>query len=426
VVRAGRAATCHGWRAAFALALSYPEPEKSGDSGRRRCETALMLTRGPQVAWLYGPPGVGKSTTGWALYDQFTAAGLTTAYVDIDQVGMCYPPHDSDPDRHHIKARSAGQVLENFRAAGAQRIVVSGVLEPRAFIIYLDQLRGVDVTFCRLTVGLEELRRRNLERGGRDREDLAQAVREAVDLDHSDLVHPVIDTQDTTVEEATRRVAALLGADVETCITDASRVDVRSSALDGYRPALAAGRVIFICGPTGVGKSAVAWELFTRLRAAGRTAGFVDLAQIGFLSPGRPEDPDHVRLKSANLAALWDTFAAAGADHVVVNGSIASEYEVQAYRAVLPHAEVTICRLTADEPSLRSRVFERRLGEGLPLAGDNLKGQPDDKLHVLLHEAARMDQLLNASDLGDVLIDTTGASIDGVATAIAHEAHLNI
>lgn len=106
---------------------------------------------------------------------------------------------------------------------------------------------------------------------------------------------------------------------------------------------------------------------------------------------------NHLRVKAANLAALWDRFGAAGADHVVVNGPIASEDVVQAYRAVLPHADVMICRLVADEASLRQRVFERRLGEGPPLAGDNLVGQPDDVLHSAVQQAARIDRLLNAS-----------------------------
>jgi adenylylsulfate kinase-like enzyme len=92
-----------------------------------------MRTRGPQVVWIYGPPGVGKSTMGWALFDQFTAAGLSTAYVDIDQAGMCYPPQESDPERHHVKARNVGRVLKKLpsrwraeerrlRCVGATRI----------------------------------------------------------------------------------------------------------------------------------------------------------------------------------------------------------------------------------------------------------------------------------------------------------------
>ena len=43
------------------------------------------------VLWLCGPPGAGKSTVGWAIYSQLVQSGLQTAYVDIDQLGICYP-----------------------------------------------------------------------------------------------------------------------------------------------------------------------------------------------------------------------------------------------------------------------------------------------------------------------------------------------
>jgi adenylylsulfate kinase-like enzyme len=44
------------------------------------------------VFWLYGPSGVGKTTTAWALYEQLAREGVRTGYVDIDQLGMCYAP----------------------------------------------------------------------------------------------------------------------------------------------------------------------------------------------------------------------------------------------------------------------------------------------------------------------------------------------
>jgi hypothetical protein len=47
-------------------------------------------------------------------------------------------------------------------------------------------------------------------------------------------------------------------------------------------------------------------------------------------------------------------------------------------------------------------------------------------LHTVVQEAARMDQLLTASGLGDVLFDTAGMSIAEAAAAIARESHLGI
>ena len=43
------------------------------------------------VLWLCGPPGVGKSTVGWAIYSQLIQSGLQTAYVDIDQLELVIP-----------------------------------------------------------------------------------------------------------------------------------------------------------------------------------------------------------------------------------------------------------------------------------------------------------------------------------------------
>lgn len=379
------------------------------------------------AVWIYGPPGVGKSTTGWVLFDQFARGGLDSAYVDIDQLGMCYPPQDSDPDRNHVKARNVGRVLRNFQAAGAERCVVSGVLDPNAFSIYRDQLRGFDVDFFRLTVGHGELRRRNLERGGRDQEDVEQAIREAIDLDSSDLGHPTINTEATTPEQVSHRIASEVDSPLAAPVSaDGPSADCRSSALYEIDPAKASGRVIFISGATGVGKSAVAWELFARLRSAGHTASFVDLAQIGFLRSDRLGVTDHLRLRTANLASLWDTFVAAGADHMVVHGLIGSQDEVESYKTGLPQADITLCRLTAEEPILRQRVFERRHGGPAPLAGDNLIGQPDEVLKAAAQNATRMIRELNASAIGDVVVDTTGVSIANAASAIAHEVRLDI
>lgn len=35
-------------------------------------------------------------------------------------------------------------------------------------------------------------------------------------------------------------------------------------------------RVLWLCGPSGVGKSSVGWEMFTQLSRMGVKAGFVD------------------------------------------------------------------------------------------------------------------------------------------------------
>ena len=82
------------------------------------------------IAWFCGPPGVGKTTLGWAVYQRLRSAGVRACYVDADQVGMCHPESANDPGWHVMKTRNVAALRENFEAAGATRFVVSGVVDP--------------------------------------------------------------------------------------------------------------------------------------------------------------------------------------------------------------------------------------------------------------------------------------------------------
>jgi adenylylsulfate kinase-like enzyme len=50
-----------------------------------------------------------------------------------------------------------------------------------------------------------------------------------------------------------------------------------------YADAVARGRVPFpwLCGPSGVGKSAVGYEIFQQVRRSGIKASFMDFDQLG-------------------------------------------------------------------------------------------------------------------------------------------------
>ena len=43
--------------------------------------------------------------------------------------------------------------------------------------------------------------------------------------------------------------------------------------------------VLWLCGPPGIGKSTVGWEIFTQLTQAGIEAGYVDIDQLGICIP---------------------------------------------------------------------------------------------------------------------------------------------
>jgi len=55
------------------------------------------------VLWLCGPPGAGKSAVGWALYDGLARSGARAGFVDMDQLGMCFPAPPDDPEEREVK-----------------------------------------------------------------------------------------------------------------------------------------------------------------------------------------------------------------------------------------------------------------------------------------------------------------------------------
>jgi len=119
------------------------------------------------------------------------------------------------------------------------------------------------------------------------------------------------------------------------------------------------GQVLLVCGPAGVGKSTIGFQLYQRCLRTGLTAGYIDLDHIGFLAPRPDDDPRGHRLKAANLAGIWRTYRAAGATHLVMSGPIENQAVLRAYATALPATVMTTCRLHAGPAELRRRIMTR-------------------------------------------------------------------
>ena len=88
-----------------------------------------------------------------------------SSYRDIDQIGMLQPPPDADPRGHRFAVDNLAGMVRNYRAAGAQVLVVSGVIDPERRPDFAEAAVGADITFCHLTVDERTLRARLAARG---------------------------------------------------------------------------------------------------------------------------------------------------------------------------------------------------------------------------------------------------------------------
>jgi adenylylsulfate kinase-like enzyme len=393
--------------------------------GRDVVAAAAKAAEPIPVLWLYGPPGVGKTTVGWDIYSQLVHAGIEAAYVDIDQLGMCYPETPADPGRHLLMARNLGAMVANFAAAGARSVIVSGAVDPaRGVCADLDP-HAVLIT-CRLRAGSAELRRRYLGRSG-DAEAADDALREAATLDASDDGGVCIDTSGRSVGDIAADIVrrcggwpALIGADGSPAPFASAAEAVPVESL-GNTATGSSVPVLFLCGATGVGKSTVGFEIYMRDLRAGRSAADVDLDQIGFCSPAPAADPANHAVKARNLAALWSNFEGAGAAHLIVVGPAESERAARTYAAALPEAAITLCRLHAGPRELTRRIMSRGQGNGSwPQPGDPLVGQSPACLHRIAERAACDAAELERAGVGILRIDTgkrTAAAAADLAAA---------
>ena len=58
---------------------------------------------------------MGKSSVGYAIFQQVYRSGIKVAYVDLDQVGLCYPSPADNLHNHRVKAQN----LSSSRDAAA-------------------------------------------------------------------------------------------------------------------------------------------------------------------------------------------------------------------------------------------------------------------------------------------------------------------
>lgn len=137
------------------------------------------------ILWLVGALGTGKSDSSYHLFSRLWRSGTPVARLDLDDLGMCHPAPDDDPDNHRVKAEAMAAAWDVFRRRGATCLVVSGGVNTAEEVeLHTRLVPGAVWTVCRLRIGADERRNRTSRRGallGLTPEDLDHAVAAGVE-----------------------------------------------------------------------------------------------------------------------------------------------------------------------------------------------------------------------------------------------------
>jgi hypothetical protein len=114
---------------------------------------------------------------------------------------------------------------------------------------------------------------------------------------------------------------------------------------------------LLITGTVGVGKSTVAAEISDVLADLKIPNVAVDLDALVWQWP--PTSEWNGDLMFENLAALWPNYQAHGATRLILAGVLEDPAELVRYRAAVPGAEITVCRLVAPEAVRLDRLHGR-------------------------------------------------------------------
>ncbi|WP_158882189.1 AAA family ATPase [Amycolatopsis anabasis] len=158
--------------------------------------------------------------------------------------------------------------------------------------------------------------------------------------------------------------------------------------------------LLWLCGPSGVGKSTVGWEIYTQLGREGVQAGYLDADQLGLSFPVPDDDPPNHRVKARNLGAVWPNFRSAGARCLIVSGILESPEAVRIYADSTAGTAWTLCRLRVGHPELRERILRRGW------------------LTHLADDSVRDAEALERGDFADLCVDTGGLSAAEVARRV--------
>ena len=164
--------------------------------------------------------------------------------------------------------------------------------------------------------------------------------------------------------------------------------------------------VLIIAGPVGVGKSSVASAVSEIFNDRSIPHACIDLDYLRYAYPRPKDDPFYSKLGMRNLASVWKNYQEVGIGCLILPSVIEHRSELEDYRKAIPGADIFIVGLHAPIKEIQRRLRGRENGQSL-------------KWH--LKRAAELSDIMKANRVGDVIIETSGKSIDAIAGLIINQ-----
>ena len=115
--------------------------------------------------------------------------------------------------------------------------------------------------------------------------------------------------------------------------------------------------IVWLTGPSGVGKSTVAWQLYNQLLQTMHVA-VIDTDQLGLMLPFSDRDAANHEIKARNLGAYWRAATQEGVRRLIVAGILPDVGTLKTYTEELGEGPFVI-GLGAKAAELRQRVLGR-------------------------------------------------------------------
>ncbi len=140
---------------------------------------------------------------------------LPHAVVDLDQVSRYWPPPDGDRFNYAMVLRNLESVTANYRAAGALRLILAGVIEQRSHLQDYERTLDCPISIVRLRADPYVLADRLRDRHRNDADGLAWHLARAPELtailDLAGVADAEVDTTGRPIHEVAADVPAAVG-----------------------------------------------------------------------------------------------------------------------------------------------------------------------------------------------------------------------